>query len=83
MKIRTTLETGKALFKDVDNLKRDAAQIAQDAVDHATAHADATKQRVADTIATLRGAVTDHPLALLGIGFGLGLLLGVQLGRKT
>jgi ElaB/YqjD/DUF883 family membrane-anchored ribosome-binding protein len=76
-----TVETRDALFKDVDKLKRNAAQVAQDVREHATAHVDETRQRVTDTFQSVREAVTEQPLALLGIGFAAGLLLGLRLSR--
>jgi ElaB/YqjD/DUF883 family membrane-anchored ribosome-binding protein len=74
-------KTRKALFEDVDKLKRSASQVAQDVRDHASAHVGETKQRVNDTILTLRENLTTRPLALIGLGVGLGLLLGFRFRR--
>jgi ElaB/YqjD/DUF883 family membrane-anchored ribosome-binding protein len=74
-----TSETRQALVKDVDKLKQNAVQIAQDVRDHASAHVDETKQRVTDTYVNAREALTENPLAILGIGFVLGLIVGLKL----
>ena len=81
MENHTTSKTREALFQDVDKLKRDAVQVAQDVRNHATAHVDETKQRVTHAIQTARETLTTHPLTLLGIGFGIGLILGVRIRR--
>jgi ElaB/YqjD/DUF883 family membrane-anchored ribosome-binding protein len=75
----TTQETGKTLLHDIDKLKRNAAQVVQDAREHANAHVDETKQRVTDTIESVRENLVTHPLSLLGIGFAVGLLLGLRI----
>jgi ElaB/YqjD/DUF883 family membrane-anchored ribosome-binding protein len=77
----STDKTRDALFEDVGKLKRNAAQVAQDVRDHATAHVDETKQRVTDTFLTVRENLTTHPLALIGIGFAFGLFLGFRFRR--
>jgi ElaB/YqjD/DUF883 family membrane-anchored ribosome-binding protein len=76
-----TSQTREALLKDVDKLKRNAGQVVQDVKDHASAHVDETRQRVTDTLQSVRESVTDQPLALLGIGFVAGLLIGLRLAR--
>jgi ElaB/YqjD/DUF883 family membrane-anchored ribosome-binding protein len=81
METSTTSKTRQTLIHDVDKLKRNAVQVAQDVRDHATAHVDETKQRVSDTILTVRENLVSHPLTLLGVGFVFGLLLGFQLRR--
>jgi ElaB/YqjD/DUF883 family membrane-anchored ribosome-binding protein len=74
-----TSETRQTLVNDVDKLKRNAVQVAQDVRDHASAHVGETKQRVTDTYVTARETLTDNPLAILGIGFVLGLIVGLKL----
>jgi len=81
MENHTTSDTRAALLKDVDKLKRNAVQVAQDVREHATAHVDETKQRVSDTVQSLRDNLTEQPLTLLGIGFAVGLLVGLRLRR--
>jgi ElaB/YqjD/DUF883 family membrane-anchored ribosome-binding protein len=76
-----TEKTRDALVKDVGKLKNDAARVAQDVRDHATAHVDETRQRVSDTILTIREGLTTHPLTLIGMGFAFGLLLGFRFRR--
>ncbi len=50
-------------------------------VDHANAHVDETRQRVADTYLTVRENVISHPVSLLAVGFALGLVIGFRLRR--
>jgi ElaB/YqjD/DUF883 family membrane-anchored ribosome-binding protein len=76
-----TTKTREALIEDVDKLKKNAVQVANDFRNHATAHVDETKQRVTDTIETVRENLTTHPAALLGVGFALGLLFGLRFRR--
>jgi hypothetical protein len=47
-------DTRAAISKDVENLKRDAAQIAQDVKEHASAHVGQAKQRVSDHFVAVR-----------------------------
>ncbi len=77
----TTDKTRDALLKDVDKLKRNAVQVAEDVRDHASAHVGATRQRVADTVQTVRETLENNPLALIGIGFALGVLLTFRFRR--
>ena len=81
MENHTISKTRATLLHDVDKLKRNAVQVAEDVRDHAAAHVDETKQRVNDTFLTLRENLTTHPLALLGIGLAVGLLLGLRVRR--
>jgi len=81
MENTTTLKTREALINDVDKLKRDAAQVAQDVRNHANAHVDETKRRMNETILTVRESLTSHPFTLLGIGFVFGFLFGFRFGR--
>jgi ElaB/YqjD/DUF883 family membrane-anchored ribosome-binding protein len=81
MQNHTTAKTRDALLHDVDKLKRDAVQVVNDVRKHATAHVDETKERVTDTIDAFRENLTAHPLALLGAGFVLGVLVGFRLRR--
>jgi ElaB/YqjD/DUF883 family membrane-anchored ribosome-binding protein len=74
-------ETRDVLLKDVDQLKRSAVQIAHDVRDHATAHVDQTKQRVTDTFQSMSDTLTEKPWTLLGIGFAVGLVVGLRLRR--
>ena len=76
-----TKKTRQALVHDVAELKRNATQVAQDVREHASAHVDATKQRVSDTFLTVKESVTSHPFSLLGIGFVLGFLFGFRFRR--
>jgi ElaB/YqjD/DUF883 family membrane-anchored ribosome-binding protein len=71
-----TSQTRETLTKDVNNLKRDARQIADDVKKHAVAHVDETKQRINDTIDFVRNYATTHPFALLGFGVVFGFILG-------
>jgi hypothetical protein len=77
----TTSKTREVLLQDVGKLKRDAVRVAQDVQDHATAHVDETKQKVTDTILTVRDTLTTHPISLLGVGFAVGLLVGFRFHR--
>jgi len=79
MPTNSTRSTRETLFKDVDKLKRNAVQVAQDVRDHATAHVDETKQRFTDTIESARENLVTHPFTLLGIGFAVGVLVGLRL----
>jgi ElaB/YqjD/DUF883 family membrane-anchored ribosome-binding protein len=81
MKNNTTTDTRQALVNDVNRLKGDALQVAQDVRDHANAHVDETRQRVTDTYLSVREDVISHPLSLLGVGFVLGLVMGFRLRR--
>ena len=72
-------ETRETLVKDIDQLKKNAAQVVQDVREHANAHVDETKKRVADTIQGVQDSVMSHPLALIGVG----LLLGFLFGRRS
>lgn len=81
MQNNLTSKTRDALVQDVGKLKRNAVQVAQDVQEHAAAHVDQTKQRVTDAIQTAQEALTTHPLALLGIGFGIGFLFGLRFRR--
>jgi ElaB/YqjD/DUF883 family membrane-anchored ribosome-binding protein len=81
MENHTTDSTRKTLLKDVDELKRDAVQVAQDVKDHATAHVNQTKQQVVDKIQSVRDNFAEKPWTLIGIGFAVGLLVGVRLRR--
>ena len=76
METHTTTKTQEALLRDVDKLKQNAGKVVQDVREHASAHIDETKQRVADTFQTARDTLTAHPFYLLGIGFAAGLFLG-------
>jgi len=76
-----TTKTREALLQDVAALKRNAAQVAQDVREHASAHVDQTKQRVTDTILTVRESAVSHPFSLLGIGFVFGFIVGLRLRR--
>jgi ElaB/YqjD/DUF883 family membrane-anchored ribosome-binding protein len=77
----STAKTRDALLHDVDKLKQTVVQVAQDVRDHATAHVDETKQRVNDTVLTVKEGLVTHPLTLLGVGFAFGLILGFQIRR--
>ena len=81
MQTSPTKKTRDVLLHDVDKLKSNAIQVAQDVRDHATAHVDKTKQRVSDTILTVRESLATHPMTLFGIGFAVGLLVGFQIRR--
>jgi ElaB/YqjD/DUF883 family membrane-anchored ribosome-binding protein len=81
MENHTPDSTRKTLLKDVDTLKRDAVQVAQDVKDHAAAHVDQTRQQVTDTIQSVRDNVAEKPWTLLGVGFALGLVVGWRLRR--
>ncbi len=81
METNPIAQTRETLIQDVDKLKRDAVQVAQDVRSHASAHVDETKQRVTDTYLTIRENLTTHPLALLGFGFALGLIFGFRFRR--
>ncbi len=74
----TTSDTRQALVNDVNRLKGDAFQVAQDVKNHANAHVDETKQRVTDTIITVRENLTSHPLSLIALGFAFGLFVGFR-----
>ncbi len=71
-----TRHTRETLVNDVDNLKRDARQIADDVKKHAVAHVDETKQRINATIDLVRNYATAHPLTLLGCAVAFGFILG-------
>lgn len=76
-----TAKTRDALVKDVENLKKNAAQVVQDVREHANAHVDETKKRVTDTIQGMQKSMTTHPVALLGIGLLIGFLFGRRFTR--
>ena len=77
------VKDGQAFVQDVDKLKRDAAQIAEDVRDHANAHVMQTRQRVADTVELVRDTFNANPLALVGAGVAAGLFLGFLLHRRS
>jgi ElaB/YqjD/DUF883 family membrane-anchored ribosome-binding protein len=77
----TVAKTRETLIKDVDKLKRDAFQVAEDVREHAGAHVDQGRQRINDTYDTVRETLTNNPLALVGIGFALGILLSFRFRR--
>lgn len=79
MENHSSSDTREALHKDVDKLKRNAAQVVQDVRDHASAHVDETRQRVTDSIQSVKENLTDQPWTLLGIGFVAGLIVGLKL----
>jgi ElaB/YqjD/DUF883 family membrane-anchored ribosome-binding protein len=81
MENNKTAETRDVLIKDVNRLKENAVQIAQDVRDHAAAHVDDTKAMVRGAIASARENVMAHPMSLVGAGFALGLLLGMRFRR--
>jgi ElaB/YqjD/DUF883 family membrane-anchored ribosome-binding protein len=81
MQNHTTTSTREALAKDVDTLKTTATQVVQDVKDHASAHVDQAKQRVTDTIQSAQDRLTENPWTLLGIGFGIGVIVGLRLRR--
>lgn len=77
------VKDGQAFVQDVDRLKRDAVQIAEDVRDHANAHVLQTRQRVTDTVELVRDTFRTNPLALVGAGIAAGLFLGYLLHRRT
>jgi ElaB/YqjD/DUF883 family membrane-anchored ribosome-binding protein len=77
----TTTKTREALDNDVGKLKEDAVHVVQDVRNHAHAHVDETRQRVNDTIVTIRETFASHPLALLGVGFAFGFLFALRFNR--
>ena len=81
MENHTISKTRQILRHDVDKLKRNAVQVAQDVRDHAAAHVDETQQRVNDTYLILQENLTTHSLSLLGIGFVIGVLVGFRFRR--
>lgn len=84
LETRQNLVKDSQLFvKDVDQLKRDALQIAEDVRDHANAHVTQTRQRVADTLGLVRETVSTNPWALVGAGVALGIFLGLAFRRST
>ena len=68
--------TREALIKDTDHLKRDAGQIVQDVKKHASAHVDAVKDKVNDTLDLARNCAKDHPLKLVAGALLIGFLIG-------
>ena len=81
METQTPSQTREALLKDVERLKRNAAQVVQDVRDHATAHIDEKKQQVTAAVLTTRETLVSHPLSLLGAGLAIGFLLGLRVRR--
>jgi len=71
----TTTQTRDALIHDIDKLKNNASQVAQDLRNHASAHLDERRHQ----IESVRDNLVARPFTLLGIGFGVGLLLGLRL----
>jgi ElaB/YqjD/DUF883 family membrane-anchored ribosome-binding protein len=82
MENHSTADTREALVKDVDKLKQDAAQIAQDVKAHATAHVDATRQRFKDAVSAAQARAAAHPFTILGIGFAVGFVFGSRRRRR-
>jgi ElaB/YqjD/DUF883 family membrane-anchored ribosome-binding protein len=80
MQNRLSAKTREALVQDVGTLKRDAVRVVQDVREHAHAHVDETRERVTDTVETVRQKLVANPLYLIGFGFGVGLLFGLRLG---
>jgi len=74
-------ETGKTLFEDISHLKETAIRVAQDARDHAIAHAGDKKQRFNQALQAARDRLLEHPVAVLGVGFAVGLFFGARLRR--
>jgi ElaB/YqjD/DUF883 family membrane-anchored ribosome-binding protein len=77
------VKDGQLFVQDVDKLKRDAVQIAEDVRDHANAHVLQTRQRITDTVGIVRDTFTTNPLALVGVGVALGLFLAFTLRRRS
>jgi ElaB/YqjD/DUF883 family membrane-anchored ribosome-binding protein len=75
--------TGETLVKDVNKLKTNVVQIAQDVRDHASAHVDDKKQRVQAAFQSAQEQINAHPLTLLAIGVFVGFLLGVRFNRNA
>ena len=77
----TSTQTRETLLKDVDKLKKDAVQVAQDVRTHANKRVDETKKQVSDTIQTFQDNLTNRPFTLLGIGFAVGFLVALRFTR--
>ncbi len=79
MQNHTTDATRQNLIKDVDKLKGTAVKVAQDVKEHAAAHVDQARQQVTDKIQSVRDNFAEKPWTLVGIGFAVGLLVGLRL----
>jgi ElaB/YqjD/DUF883 family membrane-anchored ribosome-binding protein len=77
------VKDGQLFVKDVDKLKRDAIQIAEDVREHANAHVMQNKQRVTDTLGFVRDTFNANPWALVGAGVAVGIFLGFALRRRS
>ncbi|MEI9998319.1 MAG: hypothetical protein WDO13_03700 [Verrucomicrobiota bacterium] len=69
----------EALARDVRKLRRDAAQVVLDIRDHAGARVDDTRRRLSDSLTGARRVLTSRPLYFFGLGFAVGLALGLCL----
>jgi ElaB/YqjD/DUF883 family membrane-anchored ribosome-binding protein len=65
-----------------DELAGDASEMKQRIQDRARELADHGKEAVREMGAKVRGQVRDRPLTSLVVAGGIGLLLGLLLGRK-
>ena len=81
MENHSSSETRDVLVKDVNELKKNVVQVAQDVRQHASAHVDETKQRVKETVKNFQDSLGPHPVMLLGLGFALGFLFGLRFSR--
>lgn len=89
--LKMLADDAQSLLKATAGDVSDKVKEARDRLSAALERAKSTAQNVQDqTLATARAAarkadmvIRDHPYESMGLAFGLGLLLGVVVGRKS
>jgi ElaB/YqjD/DUF883 family membrane-anchored ribosome-binding protein len=89
----TTINPGKTLQDDITQLREDLAQLRQDvsslagdllgvAREGVSGAVDDAKKRGMEMTDSLEEQILEHPLASVGIAFGVGLLVGAVIRRS-
>jgi ElaB/YqjD/DUF883 family membrane-anchored ribosome-binding protein len=77
----TISSTRDTLIDDTDALKRDAGRIVEDVKQHASAHVEAVKASVNDTLCATGNYIKERPFQVAGVAFLLGFLFGLSRRR--
>jgi ElaB/YqjD/DUF883 family membrane-anchored ribosome-binding protein len=78
MENHSTENIRETLVNDVNALKRDVAQLAEDMKSHAQTYVTTTKQRIQEKVESAQDALSSRPLAVLTAVFVLGFLCGLR-----
>jgi ElaB/YqjD/DUF883 family membrane-anchored ribosome-binding protein len=81
MENHSTESLRDTLTHDVNVLKRDVAQLAQDVKTHAETYVASTRDRLQEKVQSTRDALSERPLLVLTAVFVLGYILGHR-GRR-